>query len=359
MPALEILPERDPRLEHHRVQRCRELAQADDQRVHHLVHLVVGGDARCQDEPVQRHLHRGRVIGVVQHHADGRDGWAPDEAEHVAVECLDAGTASRQLAAGKERSAAELRPPRGRHAGAAPGSGRRLLQLDGVADDGPVQVLLEIVRQVGAVVDAAIVALELLQRHLLLHLIIVRVGVEHDHAVAQDVRGIRVAQRAGVLLVVARAKTVHDAVDLLRFARQLEGLQEQTQRPVEGHTRELKRLGEMLEDIQVEVVVILLLQVDLPQKSANGLLVQPGACAQEAGNGLGLQGVRKKVAGLKEEEALLGVPVEVISGKNEAALEVFLATHSCHPSIAMLRAAGKQRLPALHQGGPEIRVGLL
>ena len=59
--------------------------------------------------------------------------------------------------------------------------------------------------------------------HLLFDLRRVRFGVEHDDGKGDDVRGIVVGERLGVLFAVMRREGAHDPVNLLRLARQAEG----------------------------------------------------------------------------------------------------------------------------------------
>ena len=81
----------------------------------------------------------------------------------------------------------------------------------------------QLFRQVLPRVDASIIRQEFRERHLLFDLRRVRVGVEHDDGKGEDVRGVIVGERLGVLFAVMRAEGAHDPVNLLRLTRQAEG----------------------------------------------------------------------------------------------------------------------------------------
>ena len=111
---------------------------------------------------------------------------------------------------------------------------------DLIAGDRSVDVLEVGARDVLAVVDAAVVGHELLKRHLVHHLLAVRVGVEHDDRERQHVRRVGVRKRRGVDGVERLGERLHHSVDLLRLAGQPERLEEGAQRLVERGAREVE-----------------------------------------------------------------------------------------------------------------------
>jgi len=111
-----------------------------------------------------------------------------------------------------------------------------VVELDLVLDDAVVQRRQKVGRQVGALVDAAVVADELHLGHLVLlaDRRVVRVGVEHDGREGENVRRVAARKHAvRVVRVVALCERHHHAVDLLRLARQAEEAQELAKRLVE------------------------------------------------------------------------------------------------------------------------------
>jgi hypothetical protein len=78
--------------------------------------------------------------------------------------------------------------------------------LDRTRRDIGVQPLQQFARQILTVINAAVVRHELVERHFLLQLRIVRVRVEHDQRESEHVGGGRGAKDAGVLLVEAVGK---------------------------------------------------------------------------------------------------------------------------------------------------------
>ena len=83
----------------------------------------------------------------------------------------------------------------------------------------------ELFRQVGVVIDAAVVLDKLGLCHALLDLAVVLVHVEHDARVRKHIGRVGVGKNVGVVLDVALGKLEHEAVNLLGLAGQPERLQ--------------------------------------------------------------------------------------------------------------------------------------
>ena len=82
-----------------------------------------------------------------------------------------------------------------------------------------------------------------------------RVRVEHDDGEREDVRGVRVGERAVVARAVPRGERFHEPVDLLRLPGEAKRLEEHAQRDVEIEFRKIKRPRERAHDGDGFVVV--------------------------------------------------------------------------------------------------------
>mmetsp|Transcript_19326 Transcript_19326/g.46379 ORF Transcript_19326/g.46379 Transcript_19326/m.46379 type:complete len:485 (+) Transcript_19326:1816-3270(+) len=150
--------------------------------------------------------------------------------------------------------------------------------LDLVVRDVVVHSLEQLGRQVAAPVDPAVVAQELLARHLVLHLARVRVGVEHDHGEAQHVRRVLVGEHTRVLQAVLPRELAHDPVDLLRLARQAERREEAADRLDELHAAEVEVGGVRGEDLRDEIGALAEVLADPPLGEAFGRPQVVGDC---------------------------------------------------------------------------------
>ena len=146
-------------------------------------------------------------------------------------------------------------------------------------------------RQVGAVVDPAVVAHEFLLLHLVLNLGRVGVGVEHDHREAEDVRRVGVGEHAVVLLAVLGGELAHDAVDLLRLARQPEGREEGAHRLHEGHPAKVEEGNVVAEHRHLELAALAQVVADPPLREPLGVAEEVGDVARLAAEHAGVQQV--------------------------------------------------------------------
>ena len=205
--------------------------------IHHFRQAVVSRDARDAEEPVERLAEDGFVHGVIEHHGRGGDGGAPHDGEEIRV----VQARLLRLGDGHHPPAAALRlthhvgPSRGRERGCGV-----IGEFDLVFDDAAEDVLECLARPIRPAVGAAVIADELVQGHLALHLRVVLISVEHDDGVRQDVRGVRVRHRVRVSAVIARRENLQNARNFLRLAGEFEPVQERAQRLIQGDPAEIE-----------------------------------------------------------------------------------------------------------------------
>ena len=170
-----------------------------------------------------------------------------------------------------------------------------------VVDDAIVQFGEMLGGEVLSVVDAAVVAKETLLSHLVLHLRVVRVRVQHDDGERKHVGGVCGLVRAGVLPAVPLGELLHQPIDLLRFPRKSETLQKFTNRLVQGLPREVHRVDVGMHHRQVGLLA-------LAEVIADDGLVQIRSRAQKLGD---LRGGGPEAPNLlHERDALLRLLVE-------------------------------------------------
>mmetsp|Transcript_29327 Transcript_29327/g.81973 ORF Transcript_29327/g.81973 Transcript_29327/m.81973 type:complete len:377 (-) Transcript_29327:277-1407(-) len=243
---------------------------------------------------------------------------------------MRAGLRGHQPLPGLLAAAHRFRPLRRGHLVVAP----LVLDPDLVPADVLEQLGEDLPGEVLAVVDFPVVADELVQGHLLLHLCIVLVCVQHEEAVREHVHRVGVRHGVWVLHVVPVSEDLQDARDLLRFAGQEEGLEVDPQRHVERVPFEVKKLHELPEDGHVELF-------RAPQQFADHVLVQARAVPQKLGHRDRLERRGQQLDPLQELQALLVVPVEVVGPDRQPLLQLLLHQHPRHPGlVAVLRPHG-------------------
>ena len=129
-------------------------------------------------------------------------------------------------------------------------------EFDLVVDDARENRLQRLPRPIFPPVGPAVVPDELLERHLALHLRVVLVRVEHDDAVTQHVRRVRVRHSLGVGGVIPCRENLEDAGNLLRLAGKLKPVQKRPQRTIQRHALKVEDVAVLGERGDVEVLVV-------------------------------------------------------------------------------------------------------
>ena len=298
-------------------------------------------DARDAEEPVERLAEHGFVHGVIENHRRGGDGGAPHDGEEIRVvqaRLLHLGD-GHHASAPALRLAHHVGPSRGRE------RGRGVVgEFDLVLDDAAEDVLERLARPIRTAVGAAVVADELVQGHLALHLRVVLIGVEHDDGVRQDVRRVRVRHRARVGAVIARGENLQNARNLLRLAGEFEPVQERAQRLIQGDPAEVEDAAVLGQHLDVEILVI-------AEVLAHHLLIQTRRVLEKPRHSRRLERIRQELDLLHVRQSLLVRSVEVIRARQQSALDATVASQrprardaSC---LRLSRAPGCESIPNL------------
>mmetsp|Transcript_7040 Transcript_7040/g.25480 ORF Transcript_7040/g.25480 Transcript_7040/m.25480 type:complete len:488 (-) Transcript_7040:425-1888(-) len=178
------------------------------------------------------------------------------------------------------------------------------LELELVVDDVLVDLRNELGRQVLLVVDPAVVPLELLHGHLVLHLVVVRIRLQHDHRIRKDIRCVRVGKDIlGVADAVPLCVLEHEPVDLLGLAGEPEPAKKVPETLVKLHIREVQHFHVRVHHVQVE-------RVRLPKVLPDGSLVELVLALQEEGGDV-LGALAQEAMLLQKGHTLLRLPLEL------------------------------------------------
>mmetsp|Transcript_13554 Transcript_13554/g.50455 ORF Transcript_13554/g.50455 Transcript_13554/m.50455 type:complete len:394 (+) Transcript_13554:3533-4714(+) len=260
----------------HGVQR-RELGEGVGERVAGDLELEVAGDANRQPEPSQHQVNQDRLGGGAEEVGEAAQRGAPHHVEHWHDVLLRPDVLVPQV--GRAALVFRLRLddclglpqhvlPLLAHrlapllvgdplsewiqqvGGVESAAGRAalpgfvvLLEGDGIQLDSVVDPAQVLVGQVPPVVDAAIVPQEVLLGHLavLSDAGIVQIGLEHDDGEGEHEGRVRTRQGTVVVLhEVLLRKLFHHPINFLRLSREAEAAEEEADRFVNGHAREVE-----------------------------------------------------------------------------------------------------------------------
>mmetsp|Transcript_15655 Transcript_15655/g.49161 ORF Transcript_15655/g.49161 Transcript_15655/m.49161 type:complete len:607 (+) Transcript_15655:490-2310(+) len=303
-----------------------EFAEAHHEVVHHILKAVASRDLGHGNESVDGLPQHLVILGVVEHHTDGRDGRPPDDAEHLPVERRLVAPAAHQPLP-LHSALDELHPPAAGHLPPVPAPA---LELDLVLVDTIEDGLEHFARKVLLVVDAAHVLNERRLVHAPLDLLVVLVRVEHQDAVGEHAGGVLVLHAAAfpALLHELPREVVRHTLDLLGLSRDHERFQVGAERHLEVHAFEVEGGGVLFQHLHVEGLV-------LPEVLPDQTLVEARCVAQELRHRLGghVRGpsAREKVNLPHELQPLLDVAVEVVRRHREPALVKLAAAEVGRP----------------------------
>ena len=123
-----------------------------------------------------------------------------------------------------------------------------VVKLDLVRDNGIEYVNQYLGGPIITAICSAIVADELFERHLILHLRIVLIGVQHNYTVRQHVRRVRIRYGVRVRFIITRSKTFEYARNFLCFSGELESRQKGSQSSIKRDISKVKELGVLIQN---------------------------------------------------------------------------------------------------------------
>mmetsp|Transcript_24702 Transcript_24702/g.81008 ORF Transcript_24702/g.81008 Transcript_24702/m.81008 type:complete len:235 (+) Transcript_24702:1819-2523(+) len=196
-----------------------ELVERLDEGRDELVELIVqpmgGADLGEVVEALDRLAKHLVVLGGLENNGEGGDDAVPGDEEHVSsMDRSHRRSSDERVAIFLPHSGEQVVPSR-LSVRVSIHIREVLRHLDLAGGNAVVDVREESEREVLVVVDSPVHLHEVFFRHLLLHLVVVQVRVEHDDGVGEDVGCVSVGKGPRRLTEVMACKPLHDTSDLL------------------------------------------------------------------------------------------------------------------------------------------------